>query len=422
MKIPETSEPVRPSGRGTPDRAGAIAPAAPAKSTSAPVAPSAATRPRLFTPGPVEIPSRVLRALSRVPPHHRTEEFRATLLEVTGRLRELHGTAGEVFLLAASGTGAMEAAVVNLMSPGERALVVTGGKFGERWRSLLAAFGVPHETLEVEWGCAVDPADLARALERDAAITTVFATHSETSTGALHDVQALADVTRAQPTASGAPRRLVVDAVTSLGVHPLVQDEWGIDVVVCGSQKGLMVPPGIATVSLAPWAAEAIGRGLPRYYFDLRKARASLPQGETAFTPPVSLVLALEESLAMIREEGLAEVHARHRRLARAARAGAQALGFRLFASSPSHAVTALLPPERLEAAALVRRLRQRHGMVVAGGQDRLKGRILRIGHMGHYDLADLHALFGALEECVAALGHPAEGATAAATRAWDEA
>jgi aspartate aminotransferase-like enzyme len=375
-----------------------------------------ATRTRLFTPGPVEIPVRVLRALSQVPPHHRTDEFRATLKRVTDALRELHGTAGEVFLLAASGTGAMEAAVVNLMSPGQKALAITGGKFGERWKNLLTAYGVPHETLEVEWGRAVEPAALARALDRDAEITTVFATHSETSTGALHDAQALAAITRERG------RRIVLDAVTSLGVHPLPQDAWGIDVVVCGSQKGLMVPPGIATLSLTPQAAGAIESGLPRFYFDLRKARKSMPLGETAFTPPVSLVLALEESLAMIREEGLEEVHHRHRRLAHAARAGALALGFQLYPASPSHAVTALLPPPGLEAPAIVKRLRERHGMVVAGGQDQLKGKILRIGHMGHYDLGDLHALLGALEECVAALGRPASGSIAAASRAWEQA
>ena len=376
----------------------------------------AATRTRLFTPGPVEIPARVLHALSQVPPHHRTEEFRATLKRVTDQLRELHGTAGEVFLLAASGTGAMEAAVVNLMSPGQKAIAITGGKFGERWKNLLAAYGVPHETLEVEWGRAVDPADLARMLDRDAGFTTVFATHSETSTGALHDAQALARLTHERGL------RMVLDAVTSLGVHPLPQDAWGVDVVVCGSQKGLMVPPGIATVSLAPWASGAIEHGLPRFYFDLRKARKSMPLGETAFTPPVSLVLALEESLAMIREEGLDQVHRRHRRLAHATRAGAKALGFQLFSANPSHAVTALLPPAGLEAGAVVKRLREHHGIVVAGGQDQLKGKILRVGHMGHYDLADIHAVLGALEECVGALGKPASGGVAAATAAWEQA
>jgi aspartate aminotransferase-like enzyme len=294
--------------------------------------------------------------------------------------------------------------------------VVVGGKFGERWKNLLQTYGVAHTALDCEWGRALDPAVLAEALDRDAAATTVFVTHSETSTGAIHDVQAFAKLTRARG------RRLVVDAITSLGVHPLPQDAWGVDVVVCGSQKGLMTPPGIATVSLAPWAAGAIDAGMPRHYFDLRKARKLMPTGETPFTPAVSLVLALEEALAMIREEGLDHVHHRHRRLAHAMRAGAQAIGFRLFAANPSHAVTALLPPEGIDASAVVKRLRDVHGMVVAGGQDHLKGKIFRVGHMGAYDLADLHALLGALEEIVRALGRPASGAAAAATAAWEAA
>ena len=384
--------------------------------TPSPTATRTWTRMRLFTPGPVEIPNRVLRALSQVPPHHRTDAFRATFKRVTEQMRELHLTQGEVFLLGASGSGAMEAAVVNLMSPGEKALAIVSGKFGERWANLLKAYGVPHETLDCEWGAALDPAALERALDSDGAITTVFATHSETSTGAIHDVEAFAKLTRARG------RRLVVDAVTSLGVHPIPQDAWGVDVVVCGSQKGLMIPPGLASVSLAPWAAGAIEKGLPRFYFDLRKARKSLPVGETPFTPPVSLVLALEEALAMIREEGLGAVHGRHRRLAHATRAGAQAIGFRLFSSSPSHAVTALLPPEGVDASAVVKRLREVHGMVVAGGQDQLKGKILRIGHMGAYDLSDIYAVLGALAECVGSYGMPVSGAIKAAREAWERA
>jgi len=374
------------------------------------------TRLRLYTPGPVEIPSRVLRALSQVPPHHRTDAFRATYKRVTAAMRELHGTQGEVFLLAASGTGAMEAAVVNLMSPGEKALALVGGKFGERWKLLLEAYGVPHETIDVEWGRAVEPGTVETALARDPAITAVFATHSETSTGALNDVEAFASITRARGV------RLVIDAITSLGVHPLPQDAWGVDVVVCGSQKGLMVPPGLASVSIAPWAAASIERGLPRFYFDLRKARKSAPLGESAFTPAVSLVLALEEALAMIREEGLAEVHLRHRRLAHATRAGAAAAGYSPFSSSPSHAVTALVPPPGIEAGAVVKRLRDVHGMVVAGGQDHLKGKILRVGHMGAYDLADIVSIVTALEECATALGHKGHGAADAACAAWNAA
>ncbi len=374
------------------------------------------TRTRLFTPGPVEIPVRILSALSQVPPHHRTDVFRATFKRVTDALRELHRTQGEVFLLAASGTGAMEAAVTNLMAPGQRALAVIGGKFGERWASILKAYGVPYDTVDVEWGNAVDPGLIERALERDPDITTVFATHSETSTGAIHDVQAFAKITRARG------KRLVLDAITSLGVHPLPQDEWGVDVIVCGSQKGLMVPPGIATLSLAPWAASAIEGGLPRFYFDLRKARKSAPIGESPYTPAVSLILALEEALTMIREEGLDQVHRRHRRLGEALRAGARAVGFSTFSSSPSNSVTSLIPPGGGDASFYVKRLREVHGMVVAGGQDHLKGKIFRVGHMGGYDLSDILLLLAALEECAAANGHRAAGAIEAARAAWDAA
>jgi aspartate aminotransferase-like enzyme len=355
--------------------------------------------------------------MAQVPPHHRTDGFRATFRAVTEAMRTLHGTQGEVFLLAASGTGAMEAAVVNLVAPGEKSLAITGGKFGERWARVLEAYRLPVELFEAEWGAAVDPGEVARRLDADPGITRVFATHSETSTGALHDVRALASVCRDRK------RMLVVDAVTSLAVHPLSQDEWGIDVLVCGSQKGLMIPPGIASLSLAPWAANAIeGERAPRFYFDLRKARKSATAGESAFTPPVSLVLALEESLRMIAEEGLEAVHARHRRLAHATRAGALALGFGLFSSSPSHAVTALTAPAGLECGAIVKRLREAHGIVVAGGQDRLKGKILRVGHMGDYDLADVHLVLGAMEECVRALGSKAGGSVEAATAAWNAA
>ncbi|HKQ59557.1 MAG TPA: alanine--glyoxylate aminotransferase family protein [Candidatus Eisenbacteria bacterium] len=376
-----------------------------------------ARRMRLFTPGPVEIPMRVLKALAQEPPHHRTDGFRQILRAVTEELKWLHGTTGEVFLLAASGTGAMEAAVVNLMAPGEKALAILGGKFGERWAGLLKAYGIAHETIDVAWGSGVDPAEVERRLEMDRSIAAVFATHSETSTGAIHDVEALAKITRARG------KRLIVDAITSVGVHPLPQDAWGIDAVVCGSQKGLMIPPGIATLSLAPWAAPLIdGDRLPRFYFDLRKARKSFPLGETAFTPPVSLVLALEESLAMIREEGLDHVHTRHRKLAHAVRVGAEALGFGVFPKSPSHAVTALTPPEGIDASAVVKRLREAHAMVVAGGQDSLKGKILRIGHMGAYQLADIEAVVAALEECVTALGRPATGGVARARAAWERA
>lgn len=376
-----------------------------------------ATRTRLFTPGPVEIPARVLRALSEIPPHHRTDVFRQQFLRVTEELKWLHGTKGEVFMLTGSGTGGMQATVTNIMAPGEKALAVVGGKFGERWSNLLTAFEIPHDVIEVEWGAPLDPAVIAKKLDADEGITTVYTTYSETSTGTLYDIKGFSDVTRARG------RRLVVDAITGLGVHELPQDEWGIDVIVGGSQKGLMVPPGVATVSIAPWAASYIeGKKLPRFYYDLQKARKLAPKGETPWTPAVSLIMALEESLKMMKEEGLETVIERHRRLALAMHAGAQSAGYRLFSKSPANSLTALYPPDGVNAADVIKRLRDVHGMVVAGGQDHLKGKILRVGHMGGYDLFDIIAVCSALEECANAFGHTCSGAAGAARRAWVEA
>ena len=375
------------------------------------------TRPRLFTPGPVEIPVRILRALSQVPPHHRTEVFRETYKRVSDDLRWVHQTQGEVLMLAASGTGAMEAAVVNLMEPGKKALCLIGGKFGERWANICKAYGVPYEVIETPWGHAVPVSDVERRLDDDPKISTVFGTHSETSTATLHDAHALAKATRARS------RRIVLDAITSLGVHPLPQDEWGVDVVVTGSQKGLMSPPGIATVSLAPWALDAIeGERQPRFYWDLRKARKSLPSGESAFTPAVSLIFAVGEALAMMKEEGLANVHARHARLERRDRVrgalGEQRPADRLRARAHRGAE----PPAGVDASAVIKRLRDTHGITVAGGQDHTKGKMLRIGHMGAYDLSDVYVILGALEECTVALGRKASGAVEAARRAWESA
>ncbi len=385
--------------------------------TPAATSPRTSTRPRLFTPGPVEIPVRILRAMSGVQPHHRTDAFRATFKKVTADLAWLHQTQGEVLMIAASGTGALEAAVVNFMARGEKALVLVGGKFGERWANICKAYGVPYDSVEVPWGHSIDPAEVHRKLAADASITTVFATQSETSTATVYDIEGIAKVTRA------AGKRFIVDAITGVGVHPLPQDEWGVDVVITGSQKGLMSPPGLATVSIAPWALDAIeGEKLPRFYWDLRKARKSLPSGESAWTPAVSLIFAVEEAIAMMKEEGLAGVHQRHARLGAAIRAGAQKSGWRLFSKSPANGVTALEPPAGVDASAVVKRLREMHGITVAGGQDHMKGKMIRIGHMGSYDLSDGFIVLAALEECTQALGYPASGAIEAARRAWEAA
>ena len=357
---------------------------------------------RLFAPGPTPIPPEALAAMARPIIYHRSPEFEEVLAEVREGLKLVFQTRGEVILLAASGTGAMEAAVVNALARGDRALVIRGGKFGERWGEICTGYGVPFEAIDVEWGKAVDPGSVVDALRRHPDVRAVLATHSETSTGVLHDIQAIAEIVR--PT----PAVLIVDCVTSLGVTDVPTDAWGLDVVVSGSQKALMIPPGLAFCALSEKAWAAAARSdLPKFYFDLAAERKSLLKNQNAFTPAVSLVVALRETLARIRAEGLPNVFARHERLAAATRAGVQALGCELFAERPTPAATAATPPSGIAASAIVKTLRAEHGITIAGGQDRLKGKIFRISHMGYVDGTDVIALLGALERTLARLGAP---------------
>jgi aspartate aminotransferase-like enzyme len=359
-------------------------------------------RKRLFSPGPTPIPPEALAAMARPIIYHRSPEFEAVQAEVREGLKYVFQTQQEVILMAASGTGAMEAAVVNTLARGDRALVIRGGKFGERWGEICRGYGVPFEAIDVEWGKAVDPARVADALRRFPDVRAVLATHSETSTGVLHDLQAIAEVVR--PT----PAVLLADCVTSLGVTDVPTDAWGLDVVVSGSQKALMLPPGLAFCALSEKAWAAAGRSdLPKFYFNLAAERKSLLKNQNAFTPAVSLVVALRETLARIRAEGLPNVFARHERLAAATRAGVQALGCLPFSERPTPAATAATPPAGIEASAIVKTLRTEHGITIAGGQDRLKGKIFRISHMGYVDGTDVTAVLGALERTLARLGAP---------------
>ena len=370
---------------------------------------------RLYTPGPVEVPARILAALARPALHHRTAGFRAILADATKGLAELFGTEGPVVTLAASGSGALEAAVVNLVAPGTRPLVVEAGKFGERWAKILRAYGVEPEVLSFEWGKAADPAQVvARLAARgaDDRAPVVFFTHSETSTGVLHDAVAIAAAARA------AGALAVGDLVTSLGVHDVRMDAMGIDAAVAGSQKGLMLPPGLGFVALGPRALAALDSGprLPRFYMDLRKAAVTAAEGDTPFTPATALIVGLVETLAMIREEGRENVVARHAANAGATRAAAVAMGLTPFAERPSNAVTAITSPAGISAGVIVKAMRERHGMVIANGQDRLKDISFRIGHMGAYDAADIVAVVAALEDALAFAGHavePGAGVTA---------
>jgi len=355
----------------------------------------------LLAPGPTPIPPEVLQAMAQPIIHHRTPEYEALFADVRRDLRILFQCQNEVLMFAASGTGAMEGAVVNTLSAGDHVVVIRGGKFGERWAEICEAYGVRVLPVDVPYGTSVDPAAVAAALEREPTVKAVFATHSETSTGAAHDIQALAAIVRK------APAILVVDAVTSLGVMDLPMDAWGVDIVVAGSQKALMLPPGLAFAALSDKAWALVpGARLPKYYFSFAAERKAIEKNQSAYTPAVSLVIGLRESLRLILAEGLADVFARHDRLARATRAGVQALGLELFAEHPGCACTAVKAPAGIEGGAVVKGFRKR-GITIAGGQGSMKGKIFRIAHMGYVDGFDVLTALGALELILADLGYP---------------
>ncbi len=355
----------------------------------------------LLAPGPTPIPPEVLQAMAQPIIHHRAPEYEALFADVRRDLRLLFQCKNEVLMFAASGTGAMEGAVVNTLSPGDPVVVVRGGKFGERWAEICEAYGVRVLPVDVPYGKSVDPAAVAAVLQREPAVKAVFATHSETSTGAAHDIQAIAAIVR------NTPALLIVDAITSLGVMDLPMDAWGVDIVVAGSQKALMLPPGLAFAALSDkaWAVVPTAR-LPKYYFNFTAERKAIEKNQSAYTPAVSLVVGLRESLRLILAEGLPNVFARHDRLARATRAGVQALGLGLFAEHPGCACTAVKAPAGIEDGAIVKGFRKR-GITIAGGQGSMKGKVFRIAHMGYVDGFDVLTALGALEFVLADLGYP---------------
>ena len=359
----------------------------------------------LLAPGPTPVPPEVLAAMALPVIHHRTPQFAAVLAEVQEGLRALFGTSQDVLVLASSGTGGMEGAVTNLLSPGDEVVVVNGGKFGERWTKICQTYGVRVHEVVVEWGRAVVPQMVEMALREHPATRAVFLQASETSTCALHPVAAIGELTRGRDTL------LVVDGITAVGVLDLPMDRLGIDVLITGSQKALMVPPGLAFVALSPhaWAATETAR-LPRFYFDFKRERKGVAERSTAWTPAISLIQGLRVALAMLKAEGLPNVYARHDRLARATRAAADALGFRLLApEAPSPAATAIMLPDGIDGSAVFRYLRDRMQVTFAGGQDRLKGKIIRIAHLGYVDAFDVVTGIAALELALHRFGVPVE-------------
>src|SRR5689334_18758034 len=368
----------------------------------------------LITPGPTPVPPEVSAAMARPLLHHRSPDFKLLLGRVLERLQRVFATSSDVLMFAGSGTSAMESAVANLVSPGDRVLVASAGNFGERWIAITRSYGIEPELHQQPWGERLDAAAIAAAGEGCAA---VYVTHSETSTGVVHDVHAIAEAVR--PTGA----LLVVDAVSSLGGVELATDAWGVDVVVSGSQKALMSPPGLAFASISQRAWARVEHStLPRYYLDWRLAADSQVKGDTAFTPAVSIVVALRTALDLILARGLANVWEHNRRLARATRAGVKGLGLELFSPDDDSAamVTALLMPEGIDGQECYTVLRDRHGIVLAGGHGPLRGRIMRIGHMGYMNEFDIVTALAGLEMALAQLGHtpPVPGGGVAAATA----
>jgi aspartate aminotransferase-like enzyme len=369
----------------------------------------------LFIPGPVTCAEPVLAAMARPLVDHRGPEFAALLARIERGMQPIFGTTSEVVLLGASGSGGLEAAVASSFSPGQRVLVCPIGVFGKRLASIAKTYSLDVETLETPYGHALDPAALAQRL-RDATrpFDGILLTHNETSTGAQNDMAALARAI------DGYPALVVVDSVSGLGASDFRMDEWGFDIVVTASQKALAVPPGLAMVAVSPRAWERIAAAkAPRFYLDLAKAREFAKNGQTPWTPPVSLAFALDVALERFAHEGAANVWARHASYARAIRAAADALGLESFSQSDAHSVTvvALNVPDGLAADALRRTLREKYGIVIGGGQAELKGKIVRIGTMGALGRNDILGMLGALELALAEQGYPVragEGARAA--------
>ncbi len=348
------------------------------------------------------MPPEVLEATSRPILHHRSSDFRAILERCLDRLHQVYRTEGDVLLYTASGTGGMESAVSNLTRPGDRVVVVSAGHFGERWVEMARNFGCDVDELRYEWGEAPSADDLAQRLGELGGAKIVFTTHSETSTGVVADIQSLA------ATAKEAGALVVVDAVSSLGAVPLETDAWRLDAVISGSQKALMTPPGIATVSVSAEAWSAVqAEASPRYYFDWEQTRYNQERFDPAFTPAVSIVVGLDVALGLLLDEGLEQAFERHARLGRACRAGVKAMGLELFSPDDdrSAVVTAINAPDGIDSSELVQTLRDRQGIVLAPGQGPLKGKIFRIGHIGYYDVFDITTALAGVELVLSELG-----------------
>jgi aspartate aminotransferase-like enzyme len=359
---------------------------------------------RLLTPGPTPLYPPALRAMMASDLHHRTAEFRAIYKGALTDLKEVYGTRNDVLCFTASGTGAMEASVSNLFSSGDKVIVCTAGKFGERWGEIARAYGLDATVLEADYGDVVTPERVESALREEPATKGVFVQASESSTGAEHDVKAMAGLVK------NSDAILVLDAITGLGTMPLDVDGWGLDVVIGGSQKAFMIPPGLAFLSVSEkaWGKNKTA-SLPRYYFDLRKEKKSGDAGESSWTPATAIVLALAEALKYVREMGMQNLISNAQALARATRDACSEMGLEVFAKRPGSAVTAVKAPAGMDSGAIVKGFREKFGAVITNGQGSMKGRLFRLAHLGYFDFTDMFGVIAGLELVLRANGYPVE-------------
>ncbi|MDA8238783.1 MAG: alanine--glyoxylate aminotransferase family protein [Nitrospiraceae bacterium] len=358
----------------------------------------------LLAPGPTPVPPEALLAMAMPIIHHRSPDFLPVLDSAKKGLQWLYQTKNDVLVLCATGTGGMVGAVNNFFSPGDKALVINAGNFGERWTKICKSYNLSVEEIKIDWGYTVKPEEVEKALKKDPSIKGVFVQASETSTGVYHDIRALAGIVRKYDNTI-----FVVDAISALVAHDLRMDEWGIDVLIGGSQKGLMLPPGLAFVGVSEKAWKFAEKATsPKFYFNFKKERESLAKNQTSFTSPVTLIIGLNESLKLLRAEGLENAFARHERLSRATREAVKALGLDMFTKeSPSFAVTAVNAPAGIDGQEIYKNLRVKYGITAAGGQGHVKGKIFRIAHLGYAGAFDVITAIAGVEMVLKGMGHP---------------
>ena len=356
---------------------------------------------RLLTPGPTPLLPSALHAMMGSDIHHRTEDFRNLYKQVLSDLQFVLGTANDVLVLVASGSGGLEAATQNFFSPGDEVLVCSAGKFGERWVEIMKAWGMQATVLSAPYGDAVPPETVLAALQKNPNFKGVFVQASETSTGTQHDVKTMGHAIK------NTNALFIVDAITGIGTMPLDIDGWGLDVVIGGSQKAFMIPPGLAFLAISPkaWRAADSSKA-PRFYFDLKKERKNAATGESSWTPNTALLLALAEALKYIKSLGMDKLVENAQLLARGTRDAVQALGLQLFSSSPGSSVTAVRPPDGMDSGIIIKEFRKRFNAIITNGQGSMKGQIFRFAHLGFFDFHDLFAVIAELEIILAANGH----------------